>query len=220
MNGGETPGTIHGPWTTQKAPTKLGIAPLALSLAGSNTWVDLGDFKERCISSPSKCPNGISVSFEARASGNGTGYILSSGGQSSKGFAIFYIDTTMHFILRDGQKFWQVHGSYQKYTWQTFAMSWSQENGLTAVIVGHTASVLRDTTGVIVTPSADSGTSFTIGRPNSKSGDYAECVIRDVAVWEDEITEEKMSKLHGCNGELIYRKIPKISPSEYKPFPI
>ena len=142
------------------------------------------------------------MSFEASVSGNGTGYILSSGGQSSKGLAVFYNDATMHFNLRDGQKIWQVHGSYQKNTWQTFSMSWSQANGLTAVIVGDTANVLRDTCGQIVTPSTDVDTSFTIGRPNSESGNYAKCVIRDVAVWEEEITEEKMSKLHVCNGEL------------------
>ncbi|KAL9957163.1 hypothetical protein ACROYT_G038767 [Oculina patagonica] len=196
---GSKVGRIHGSWSIQEAPTKLGIAPLALSLAGSDSWVDLGDFEDSCVSSPSKCPNGISVSFKASVSGSGTGYILSSGGQSSKGLAVFYTDGTMYFSLRDGQKIWQVHGSYQNNTWQTFSMSWSQENGLTAVIVGDTATVLCDTCGQVVTPSTDVDTSFTIGRPNSKSGEYAHCVIRDVAVWEEEITEQRMSKLHVCN---------------------
>ena len=150
------------------------------------------------------CPNGISVSFKASISGNGTGYILSSGGQSSKGLAVFYMDATMHFNLRDGQKIWKVQGSYPRNTWQTFSMSWSQENGLTAVIVGDAASVLRDTCGQAVTPSADVDTSFTIGRPNNKSEEYAQCVIRDVAVWQEEISEEKMSKLHVCNGEVYF----------------
>ena len=127
-------------------------------------------------------------------SGNETGHIL-----SSKGLAVFYINTTMYFDVRDGQKFWQVHGSFQKYTWQTFSMSWSQENGLTAVIVGDTSNVLRDTCGKSVTPSTDAGNTFAIGRSISKSGEYAECVIRDVAVWEEEITEERMSNLHDCS---------------------
>lgn len=204
VNGdGSKVGRIHGSWSIQEAPTKLGITPLALSLAGSDSWVDLGDFEDSCVSSPSKCPNGISVSFKASVSGSGTGYILSSGGQSSKGLAVFYTDGTMYFSLRDGQKIWQVHGSYQNNTWQTFSMSWSQENGLTAVIVGDTATVLCDTCGQVVTPSTDVDTSFTIGRPNSKSGEYAQCVIRDVAVWEEEITEQRMSKLHVCNGEFL-----------------
>lgn len=182
----------------QEAPTKLGITPQGLSLSGSSSWVDFGEFKDSCIISPSKCPNGISVSFKASVSGNETGYIL-----SSKGLAVFYMNATMYFNVRDGQKIWQVHGSYQKNTWQTFSMSWSQENGLTAIIVGDTSNVLRDACGKSVTPSTDVGTSFTIGRSKSKSDEYAQCVIRDVAVWEEEITEEKMSKLHACSGEFL-----------------
>lgn len=142
------------------------------------------------------------MSFKASVSGNETGHIL-----SSKGLAAFYIRTTMYFYVRDGQKFWQVHGSYQKNTWQTFSMSWSQENGLTAVVVGDTCNVLRDTYGKIVTPSTDADNTFAIGRSISESGDYAECVIRDVAVWEEEITEEKMSKLHVCSGEFKHNNV-------------
>ena len=169
--------------------------------------MDLGleeNGKKRCLNSPSHCPNGISVSFKASPSGNGAGYVLSSGGQSSNGFAIYYVDAVMHLNLRDGQRIWQVQGSYEKNVWHTFAMSWSQENGLTAVIGNDSASVLRDTAGRIVTPSKDSHTSFTIGRPiDRNSGAYAKVVVRDVAVWEEEITEKRMSKLHVCNGELI-----------------
>lgn len=189
-------GRIHGSWTMQEAPTKLGVTPQGLSLGGSSSWVDLGEFKDSCIVSPSKCPNGISASFKASVSGNETGHIL-----SSKGLAVFYRGTTMYFYVRDGQKFWQVHGSYQRNTWQTFSMTWSQENGLTAVIVGDTSNVLRDTCGKSVTPSTNTDNTFTIGRSINESSEYAECVIRDVAVWEEEIAEEKMAKLHVCNGE-------------------
>ena len=138
------------------------------------------------------------MSFKASVTGNETGHIL-----SSKGLVVFYTGTTMYFYVRDGQKFWQVHGSYQKNTWQTFSMSWSQENGLTAVIVGEASNVLRDTCGKSVTPTTDADSTFAIGRSISESGKYAECVIRDVAVWEEEITEEKMSKLHNCSGEFL-----------------
>jgi len=135
-------------------------------------------------------------------SGNETGHIL-----SSRGFAVSYKGTTMNFYVRDGQKFWQVSGSYKENTWQTFSMGWSQENGLTAVIFGDTSHVLRDTYGKSVTPSTDADNTFAIGRSISESGEYAECVIRDVAVWEEEITEEKMSKLHVCSGEFKHSNV-------------
>lgn len=186
----------------QEAPAKLGITPQGLSLGGSSSWVDLGEFKDSCIVSPSKCLNGIAVSFKASLSGNETGHVL-----SSKGLAVFHRGTTMYFYVRNGQKFWQVHGAYQKNTWQTFSMTWSQENGLTAVIVGDTSNVLRDTCGKSVTPSTSTENTFAIGRSISESGEYAEFVIRDVAFWEEEISEEKISKLHVCNGEFKHNSV-------------
>ena len=189
-------GKIHGPWTMQEAHAKVGFAPLAIALGGSNSWIDHGDFPDSCISSPSKCPDGISVSFKARVTGSRTGYILSSGG-----VAIYYVNETMHFIIQDKDKAWEVQGPYKKYVWETFAMSWSRENGLTAVIVGAAANVLRDLSGKSAMPSAVLPTSLTIGRPNGENATFAQGAIRDVALWKKEISEERMSSLHVCNGE-------------------
>lgn len=206
INGdGSLIGKIRGPWSLQVGPSNQSFTPLALSLTGSN-WVDFSfkkSGKESCVHSPSQCPNGISVSFKASISGDGTGYILSSGGKSSSGFAIYYVDSVMHFSLRDGQKNWKVQISFKKNNWQTFAMSWSQQNGLTAIVYNDSASVLHDPIGkiVTVTPLANHLALLTIGRTGDKGDAYAKAVIRDVAVWEEEITEKKMSNLHVCNGE-------------------
>lgn len=189
-------GKIHGPWTIQEALAKLGFTPLALGLGGSSTWINLGDFPDNCVSRLAKCLYGISVSFKASVSGSGTGYLLSSAGVN-----VYYANDTMHFILQDKEKVWEVKHSYIKNTWQTFALSWSRANGLTTVIVGYTASVLRDPNGRTVTPTAVTHTSVTIGKPNSENAKYAEAAIRDVAFWDEEITEERMTKLHVCDGE-------------------
>ena len=77
-------------------------------------------------------------------------------------------------------------------------MSWSRENGLTAVIAGDTTTVLHDTTGRNVVPSNTSHTTVKIGQHENTM--YAEAKIRDVAVWTEEIAEERLSKLHSCNG--------------------
>ena len=186
----------------QRVSAKLDFKPLTLSLAGSPSWVDLGDFTENCMSSLLKCPEGISLSFKANISGSGTGYLLSTGGVT-----LFYVNETMYFTLQDKYKIWEVKGSYKKYTWQTFAISWSQVNGLTAVIVDDAASnVLRNASGKTVTPSAVSHASVTIGRPNTENTKYAHGDIRDVAVWEVEINVERMKTLHVCNGELSFER--------------
>ena len=82
-------------------------------------------------------------------------------------------------------------------------MSWSQQNGLTAIVYKDSAIVLDDPIGkiVTVTPLANHPALLTIGRTGDKGDAYAKSVIRDVAVWEEEITQKKMSNLHVCNGE-------------------
>ena len=80
-------------------------------------------------------------------------------------------------------------------------MSWSQQNGLTAMVYKDSVSVLRDPIGKIVTPSSNHHALLTIGRTGDKGDAYAKALIRDVAVWKEEIIEKKMSSLHVCNGE-------------------
>lgn len=189
-------GNIHGPWTMKGAPPKLGFAPLAIYLGGLTSWIDLGEYPDSCISSPSKCSDGMSVSFKASVTGIGTGYLLSSGG-----VAVYYVNGTMRFTLQDQDRVWEVKGSYRKHTWQTFSMSWSRANGLIAVIAGDASDVLRDPNGKTVTPPAVLHTTVTIGRPNNETAKYAQGAIRDFALWEEEISEERMSKLHVSNGE-------------------
>ena len=203
------PGKIHGPWILHYVPANLSFTPLALSLSGSHSWIDLGSKKENeesCLFSPLHCQNGISVSFKANLSANGISYFLSSGGQSSGGFSIYHVDDVMHFNLSDGQRIWQVQGSYEKNAWHAFVMSWSQGDGLTAVISGESTSVLRDTAGRIFMPKQASHSSLRIGRSmDIDGGVHADVVLRDVlrdvAIWEEAIAEERMSTLLGCNGE-------------------
>ncbi|XP_022780269.1 uncharacterized protein LOC111321599 [Stylophora pistillata] len=200
---GSLVGKIHGPWTIHHIPANLNFTPLALSLSGSHSWVDLRSVEkseQSCIFSPSHCNNGISLSFKAYLSTNGIGYILSSGGKNSNGFSIYHDDGVMHFNVRDGQNIWQVQGSYESNAWHTFAMSWSHADGLTAVIGGDSTSVLRDTGGKTVTLTQASHSSLIIGRStNMDGGVHAEIVLRDVAIWEEAIAQERMSALFVCN---------------------
>lgn len=191
---------IHGAWTLRTATAKLGFTPLALGLTGSSSWIDLGDFRDSCATSLSRCTGGFSASFKANVaqSGAGTGYFL-----SAATFNVYYVNETVHFVLQDKERVWEVKGSYVKTTWQTFAMSWSRANGLIAAIIGDvSSSVLRDPVGRTVTPSPVTHTSMTIGRPYNKKSNYVDAAIRDVALWEEEITEDRIAKLHVCDGKL------------------
>lgn len=116
--------------------------------------------------------------------------------------SIFFVNETMYFTVKDSHKEWEVKGAFKRNTWQTFSIGWSYANGLTAVIVGNAATVLYDFSGKTVTPSAVTNGSFTIGRPKYFSG-----AIRDVAIWELEISEERMKTLHVCNGESTFHNL-------------
>ena len=197
-NKGVTIGKIHGAGIIQKASlSNLGFAPLALALDGVSSWLHLGDFPNSCISDPLQCPDGVSLSFKMLVSGYGTGYLF-----SSAAINVYYNDTTVHFALQVKEKLWEVKSFYRKFMWQTVEMSWSRENGLNAVILGDGTHVLRDTTGRTVTLSTTSHTAVMIGRPMVKKAMYAEAKIRDVALWTEELPEERSSKLHSCNGKL------------------
>ena len=190
-----TLGKIHGPVTVGKAASSsiLGFFPLALSLDGQTSWIHLGDYPNSCLNDVSRCPDGVSLSFKAIITGYTSGSLL-----STAAISVYHANNNIHFVLRDKEKLWEVKPNCRKFKWQTFGMSWSRENGLTTVIAGDTTTVLRDTTGRNVAPSNTSHTSVTIGQRENTM--YAEAKIRDVAVWTEELGEERLSKLHSCNG--------------------
>ena len=190
-----TLGKIHGLVTVAKAAssTNLGFSPLALSLDGQTSWIHLGDYPNSCLNDLSKCPDGVSLSFKAIITGYTSGSLL-----STAAINVYHANESIHFVLRDKEKLWEVKPNCKKFKWQTFGMSWSRENGLTAVIAADTTTVLRDTTGRNVAPSNASHTSVTIGQRENTM--YAEAKIRDVAMWTEELGQERLSKLHSCNG--------------------
>ena len=200
---GSKSGAAQGAWSTGAGETKNSTKPVVLNLDGTNSWVNLGDFENKCISDPSLCTNGISVSFKVNIQDSGTRYLLSSGGQSSRGFAVYYVSSVLHFEVRDGEKAWQVQRSYEDVggTWRTMSFSWNQATGLTAVIVGSSNSVvLRDKIGKVSKAALDLHTSLVIGRPNNEEAKYGKGAVRDVAVWEMSLSDVKLKALHNCNG--------------------
>ena len=196
------PAKAHGGLYVAVGETRNGTAPVALYLDGSGSWVDLGDFKGTCVSDPSRCVDGLSLSFKVNIQGSGTGYLLSSGGQSGRGLAVYYASGSLFIQVKDGEKRWQVETGYSVNTWQTISFSWSQQDGL-SVVLDEGRLHLKDTAGKLAMSALDSDTSVVIGRPNDEKSKYGKGLIRDLAIWERPLYDVKLEALHRCNGTLI-----------------
>ncbi|XP_058959077.2 uncharacterized protein [Pocillopora verrucosa] len=118
-----------------------------------NSWIDLGNFKGRCISDPSLCANGVTMIFWARIEQAALltdqqlpKYVLSSGGSDhrSRGFSFFH--QNYQFVLRvsAAEKEWRIEipqGQIPLNSWFSFAFTWKNEEGLKYYINGTEAGI-------------------------------------------------------------------------------
>lgn len=119
------------------------------STLAQNSWIDLGDFNERCLSNPNLCIDGVTMIFWAKIDQSAVSknpqlpkYVFSSGGadKRSRGFALFHENGM--FVLRvvAAQKKWRLtieNGNIPFNSWFSFAFTWKEGEGLKYFINGQ-----------------------------------------------------------------------------------
>ncbi|XP_020608822.1 uncharacterized protein LOC110047416 [Orbicella faveolata] len=119
------------------------------STLAQNSWINLGDFNDRCLSNPNLCMDGVTVIFWAKIDQSAVSknpqlpkYVFSSGGadKRSRGFALFHENGM--FILRAvaAQKKWRLtieNGKIPLNSWFSFAFTWKKGEGLKYFINGQ-----------------------------------------------------------------------------------
>ncbi|XP_038070163.1 uncharacterized protein LOC119739340 [Patiria miniata] len=152
----------------------------AVSTHPGSGYVDVGDFSGHCLSSPSLCPSGVTLSvmvklvdmdnlLDLATNPEGVGYILSSGAQTnlSTGFAIYADNTTVTFEAHDGLQQWLSQVQYSLTdNWTSIAMSWDLVYGITAFIDGEVQMEIAE-------PTTTPGPETTPGSFNSSSNGTA-----------------------------------------------
>ncbi|XP_071784801.1 uncharacterized protein [Asterias amurensis] len=147
----------------------------AVSTHPGNGYVDVGDFNNECLSSPSMCQSGVTFSVMVKlidlenlqdpvTNPEGVAYILSSGAQGgiSTGFAIYADNTSITFEAYDGLEQWMTTHPYSfGENWTSVAMSWDAEYGITAFIDGLAMIEAAPTTMMPVTTPFNSSTNAT-----------------------------------------------------------
>ncbi|XP_022103402.1 uncharacterized protein LOC110986089 isoform X2 [Acanthaster planci] len=171
--------TSSGVVTTNTQPSVRGEgdgSTRAISTHPGNGYVDIGDFSGHCLSSPSMCSSGVTLSvmvklidmdnlLDSTTNPDGVGYILSSGAQTdlSTGFAIYADNTTITFEADDGLQQWRSQVDYSlSENWTSIAMSWDSVYGITTFIDGESQMEIAAPPTVVV-PVSSNDTANTTG---------------------------------------------------------
>ena len=192
---------IQGSFSLETASSPTYTYPLTTKLSHSvPSWINLENFRGSCVSDPSRCKNGISVSFLLKPTGGmSQQFHLSSGGQTSRGFAVYSQDSDLVVELRDGEKVWKAtNKDIQANTWQSVVFSWDKDLGLEVIIKGRGA--VRDKDGKLLTSPFDADTFVVIGRPNNELAKYSSASIGDLVIWEKRFSDVQMKDLQSCIG--------------------
>ncbi|XP_063951327.1 uncharacterized protein LOC135153166 isoform X1 [Lytechinus pictus] len=134
--------------------TKYGGDKRGVSLFHRSTsrgLVDVGNFRQGCLSSPSSCLRGVTISFWMRLlnidnlddpvlNPQRKAYILSSGAQdiNSTGFVILTNNETTTVEVRTEHRHWKKHfllGFIDE--WTNLALTWSRQDGLSFFVNGE-----------------------------------------------------------------------------------
>lgn len=189
--------------------TSEGVVNQSVGTDGKGAWVKLGSFVNTCMSEPSLCPYGLTVSLWIKYSvldGNGLQYFMGTSGtkEGSRGFLVyqdFPYDRDDHLAvkLENGSMLWKRSFAVPRESWTHVTFTWDERGGL--VIYANGSTVGRDPEGKTTQPASDYYTTFTLGRPNNEMI-FSKAVFDEIAMWE--------RKLHPFEIEAVYKRTARI----------
>ncbi|KAL9984866.1 hypothetical protein ACROYT_G007207 [Oculina patagonica] len=191
------------------------IRKKAVSTLEKSSWIDLGNFKGRCIGNPDLCTDGVTMIFWAKINAPAVSdnpgspkYVFSSGGEDSRsrGFSLFHQNGM--FVLRAvaAQKKWKITIENDKIPlnfWFSFAFTWKAGSGLRYFINGQEAGFKLQSEPLSVA----SGTLFNdlkISKPNDNN--LAEEILPlkfdQFVTWSRVLQSDEISKAFNEGGAL------------------
>ncbi|XP_022780748.1 uncharacterized protein LOC111321985 isoform X2 [Stylophora pistillata] len=196
-----------------------------------NSWIDLGNFKGRCISDPSLCANGVTMIFWARIEPAALlnnqqlpKYVLSSGGSDhrSRGFSFFHQNNQFVLRVSAAEKEWRIEipqGQILLNSWFSFAFTWKREEGLKYYINGKEAGIkqMSESFGQI---RGDEFNDFRISKPNHNNlvQEMLPMKFDQFATWNRILPPEEINQAFNQGGGLP-EKEGQANPQACKPNP-
>lgn len=186
--------------------TAQGVVNQSLETDGRGAWVNLGNFVNTCMSEPSLCPYGITVSLwikYAILDNNGLQYFMGTSGtkEGLRGFLIyqdFLYDREDHLAVKveNGTMLWKRSFAVPRHSWTLVTFTWDEQGGLE--IYANGTNVGGDLKGKTTKPENVYFTSLTLGRPNNEMI-FSKAAFDEIAMWE--------RKLDPMEIEAIYKRI-------------
>ncbi|XP_029194429.2 uncharacterized protein LOC114960275 [Acropora millepora] len=118
------------------------------STLDKGSWINMGNFKGKCISEPNLCRTGVTMIFwanietsEISADPATSQYVFSSGGydRRSQGFSFFHKNNSYVLQVVNGRKKWREEIPLSRMPsdcWFSFAFTWSKAQGMRHFING------------------------------------------------------------------------------------
>ncbi|KAJ8041296.1 Adhesion G protein-coupled receptor L3 [Holothuria leucospilota] len=148
-------------------------------------WLQLGMHEGSCLSNPELCPDGLTVATWMKlnvSKAKDFHCLLSSGGQSSRGVALYLFGENLRAVLADGGREWITEISLENVSsWTHLAISWKRSVGMFFYLNGDLKAA--DWVGFRRIRPSDLDFGLTVGRRNDFLGDFAHLTLADVAVW-------------------------------------
>ncbi|XP_022796048.1 uncharacterized protein LOC111334546 isoform X2 [Stylophora pistillata] len=185
---------------------KIVIVPqlgYALSLDGKDDWVDTGGFNADCVTEPSRCENGFTMSFWLKV--HGTGYILSSGSFTNKrngpGYQLYYHQSLKRFkfLLETRDKKWTLFIHEEVGLWTHMAFTWRERNGLSYYEDGNLSSFTDKPEIVSALRQQNYTPVITLARPSSSLDlkKFGKFEISQFAIWQKELSAADIAGVYG-----------------------
>ncbi|XP_041457514.1 uncharacterized protein LOC121409671 [Lytechinus variegatus] len=171
-------------------------------------WLYFGDHDGTCISDPSLCDDGITVATWMRLTDyhdNEFHCLLSSGGQTTRGFAIYQTGQKIRAMVANGERQWIVEAPFEQFgEWSHIALTWNLTTGLYLYLDGNTRGI--DLKGVYRVREADLDNKLIVGRRNDFLSDFARLGFEELAIWERFVEPWEARHVFGLFENSVYSK--------------
>ena len=181
-----------------------------------------GGFNADCVTNPSKCQNGFTVSFWLKV--YGSGYIISAGSftnhRNGPGFRMIYKseDQGFDFVLETTTKRWNLHMQGDTDVWTHMAFTWRDGVGLKYYEDGNLSTYTNRAKNLFSRPRNYTPV-ITLARPDNmmRLREFGHFDISHLAIWMTDLSSSDLAgvfrnsvEYDGSTGLCCYFKTSKV----------
>lgn len=169
---------------------------------GHDAWLNLGHFINTCLSDPSLCSHGLTVSFwiKYHVINQPIQFFLGTSGTEAgyRGFLVYQDyrkDTQDHMTIKveNSTALWERSFSAPRDTWLHVMFTWDARDGLSIYRNGSLVGVERKARKTY--PISPYFTSLTVGRPNNKYS-FCNASFDEIAVWYQKLQPVQIQSIY------------------------